>query len=370
LKLNIPEKIQSLQPYIPVKQSCELERDLGLKGSINLASNENPWGPSPRVLSSLQPALSHLNRYPEGSCYSLVETIASHYNLASGEVFVGNGSNEVIELLVKAFVSEGDQVITSHPSYVMYRNFVKMSSGDNVLVPLKKMSHDLSSILAGITDKTRLVFLDNPNNPTGTSIEPVKLYTFLSKVPEDVIVVLDQAYVEYMESDQQVDVYSLIKNVKARCPVVSVRTFSHAYGLSGLRVGFGLMPEEIAFCLHKVRQPYNVNGIAQLAAQAALEDDAYLLTIIERTWAARDFLRSELVKCGCVSYPSQTNFILVDVQGKADPLCEAMLHKGVIIRSLRSYGFPDCIRVSVGTEEENVHFIKTLFGCLQDLNYV
>ncbi len=366
MKLNIPGKIQTLHAYSSGQKLCVVGRN----ESINLASNENPWGPSPRVISALQSALLRLNRYPDDSCVYLVDALASHYSMMPGEVVIGNGSNEIIELLIKAFVGEGDRVITSHPSYLMYRRLVQMNGGENFLIPLKKMRHNLTAVLAAITEKTRLVFLDNPNNPTGTSLDPVDIYTFLSMVPESVIIVLDEAYVDFLESDQQVDVYSLIKNTKGRCPVVSVRTFSHAYGLSGLRIGYGLMPEEIAKCLHKVRQPYNVNSLAQLAATTALEDEEYLLTTIEQTRAGREFLRYELAKSGCVSYPSRTNFLLVDVQGKADPLCEAMLHQGVIIRSLRSYGFPDCIRVSIGTENENLLFIKALSECLQNLNYV
>jgi histidinol-phosphate aminotransferase len=370
MKLNIPENIKAIQRYTPARQLSVGDRPLGSKESIKLASNENPWGPSPRVTNVLQSAIHCLNRYPDDSCYSLVRALASHYGMPPDSFVVGNGSTEVIELLVKCFVRGGDRVIVSHPSCLLYRKFVQVSGGETFLVPLKKMSHDLSAILAGITEKTRLIFLDNPNNPTGTSIEPVDLYVFLSKVPEEVIVVLDETYVEFMESDQKVDVFSLIKNFNGRCAVVSVRTFSKAYGLSGLRIGFGIMPEEIAECIHRVRKSFNISSMAQVAARAALEDDKYLLTTIERTWAGREWLKSELIKSGCVSYPSRTNFILVDVQGKADPLCEAMLHKGVIIRSLRNYGFPDCIRVSVGTEKENSLFVTALSECLHDLNYV
>jgi histidinol-phosphate aminotransferase len=221
-----------------------------------------------------------------------------------------------------------------------------------------------------ISEKTRLIFLDNPNNPTGTFLNPGDLYVFLSKVPESVIVVLDEAYVDFMDDALQVDVYSLIRNCKGRCPVVSLRTFSKAYGLPGLRVGYGLMPKELAECLHKVRQPFNINSLAQVGALAALEDDDYYRLTLSRTLEGRKYLQTGVDKLGCVSYPSQANFFLIDVKGEADALYTAMLYKGVIVRSMGAYGFSNFIRVTVGTEEENERFISALAECLNELEYV
>lgn len=370
MKLKIPKNIESITPYPPGKPLDELEREYGVTDSIKLASNENPWGPSPQAIKAIENGLSNLNRYPDGSSYYLVEAIASKFNLASAEVVLGSGSNEVIEFLVKAFVEPGDEVITSHPSFLMYQKFVQVRGGVNHIMPLKNMQHDLQGILSAIHERTRLIFLDNPNNPTGTYIDPDQLYAFLSQVPEHVIVVLDEAYVDFMNIQYQVDVYSLIRNNKDRCGVVALRTFSKAYGLSGLRIGFGLMPQEIADCLHKVRQPFNINSLAQVAAQAAIEDTEFFEATLSKTIEGREFLMTEVDKLGCKSYPSETNFFLIDVLGDADKLYNAMLYKGVIVRSMRAYGFPRFIRITVGTDEENARFLRSFAECLKELNYV
>lgn len=369
LKLNIPKNIREIVPYSPGKPLEELEREYGVKNAIKLASNENPWGPSPRVMEAVQAALIHLHRYPDGSSYYLTCDIADHFGLLPEEVVLGNGSSELIECLVKAFVDGGDEVITSHPSFLMYQKCVQVRGGINRVVPLKDMHHDLKGILSSISGKTRLIFLDNPNNPTGTHINPVELYTFFSKVPEQVIVVLDEAYIDFMETELQVDVYSLIRNREGRCSVVSLRTFSKAYGLSGLRVGFGLMAKEIAQCLHKVRQPFNINSLAQVGARAALADTAYFKQTVRKTTDGREILITAVDKLGCTCYPSQTNFVLIDIKGDADTLYENMLYKGVIVRSMRAYGYPTCIRVTVGTNTENNRFLATLAESLKELTY-
>ncbi|WP_217909516.1 histidinol-phosphate transaminase [Desulfosediminicola flagellatus] len=370
MKLQIPENIQAITPYPPGKPLDELEREYGVKNSIKLASNENPWGPSPKAIAAIQDALGSLNRYPDGSSYYLTQAIAKHFGMSAQEIVLGSGSNEVIEFLVKAFVGVDDEVITSHPSFLMYQKFVQVRGGKNLVLPLKGMRHDLQAILASVTARTRLVFLDNPNNPTGTYINPADLYTFLSAMPEHVIVVLDEAYVDFMDMSYQVDIYSLIKNSDGRCPVVSLRTFSKAYGLSGLRVGFGLMAKEIADCLHKVRQPFNMNSLAQVAALAALEDTAFFDQTIKKTITGRNILMRGVEELGCKSYPSETNFFLIDVGGDADALYNAMLYKGVIVRSMRAYGFPQCIRITIGTDEENARFLNAFSECLKELEYV
>lgn len=370
LKIKIPENITTITPYPPGKPLDELEREYGITNSIKLASNENPWGPSPKVIRALRAELLNLHRYPDGSCYYLVQALAEKLGIAPSEIVMGNGSNEIIEFLVKAFVQEGDEVITSHPSFLMYQKIVQVRGGINHVVPLQDMRHDLGGIKKLVSEKTRLIFLDNPNNPTGTAIPPVQLYRFLSDIPESVIVVLDEAYVDFMEKKLQVDFYSLIRNVEGRCPVVFLRTFSKAYGLSGLRVGYGMMAREIAECLHKVRQPFNINQMAQVGALVALEDEEYYQLTLDKTAKARDYLRREVDKLGCKSYPTETNFFLIDVQGSADELYQAMLHKGVIVRSMSAYGFTNFIRVTFGTEEENKRFLTCLADCLTELDYV
>lgn len=370
LKIKIPANIATITPYPPGKPLDELEREYGITNSIKLASNENPWGPSPKVIRALRAELSQLHRYPDGSCYYLVQALAEKLGIAPGEIVMGNGSNEIIEFLVKAFVQEGDEVITSHPSFLMYQKIVQVRGGINHVVPLLDMRHDLGGIQKLVSEKTRLIFIDNPNNPTGTAIPLVELHRFLSDLPESVIVVLDEAYVDFMDKKLQVDFSSLIKNVEGRCPVVFLRTFSKAYGLSGLRVGYGMMAKGIAECLHKVRQPFNINQMAQVGALAALEDEEYYQLTLDRTAKARAYLSREVDKLGCRSYPTETNFFLIDVQGNADKLYQAMLYQGVIVRSMSAYGFTNFIRVTFGTDEENQRFVKSLADCLGELGYV
>lgn len=370
MKLHIPANIQAITPYPPGKPIDELEREYGVKDSIKLASNENPFGPSPLAVRAMRSALTGLHRYPDGSGFYLTKAIAKRFGFTPEQVVLGNGSNEIIEFLVKAFVESGDEVITSHPSFLMYQKFVQVRGGENFIVPLKNMSHDLGVILEMVSEKTRLIFLDNPNNPSGTIISPGELYTFLSNVPEHVLVVLDEAYIDFVDEDLQVDMYSLINNSDNRCGVVSLRTLSKAYGLAGIRIGFGLMDEKVASCLHKVRQPFNVNQMALVGAEAALADEEFYQKTLSQTQKGKVYLMAEVDKMGCTSFQSQTNFFLIDVHGDAMALYEAMLKRGVIIRSMSAYGFPDCIRINIGTDQENDRFLAALKESLEECGYV
>ncbi len=369
MKNTVPENIASIVPYPPGKPMDELEREYGVTSVIKLASNENAWGASPKAVQAMAASLNDMHRYPDGSNFYLVQAIARKLGFSPEEVVIGNGSDEIIEFLVKAYVQNGDEVITSHPSFLMYQKVVQVRGGVNIVLPLKGMTHDLTAILDNITDRTRLIFLDNPNNPTATAIAPVDLYEFLSAVPESVIVVLDEAYVDFMDFELQVDVYSLIKNSKGRCGVVSLRTFSKAYGLAGVRVGYGLMAAEVASFLHRVRSPFNVNKLAQVAAIAALDDTDFYQKTLQNTKEGMELLQREISSLGCTCYPSQTNFFLVDVGGDAATLYEAMLHKGVIIRSMKPYGYKNVIRITVGTGEENQRLLASLSDCLRELSY-
>ncbi len=370
MKIQVPDNIASIVPYPPGKPLEELEREYGVSNSIKMASNENPWGPSPKAIEAIREALTNLHRYPDGSGYYLVQALAAKLGVVAAEIVLGNGSNEIIEMLVKAYVQDGDEVVTSHPSFLMYQKIVQVRGGVNIVIPLLGMHHDLATILSVVTTKTRLIFLDNPNNPTGYPIKPPDLYSFLSAVPESVLVVLDEAYVDFMDNELQPDIFSLIRNSKGRCGVVSLRTFSKAYGLAGLRIGYGLMPSSVAINLHRVRQPFNVNQLAQVGALSALADEDFYQQTLQRTRQGLNYLQTEVAKLGCKSYPSQTNFFLVDVGGDATVLYEAMLHKGVIIRSMKPYGYTDMVRITVGSAEENQRFLAALSACLLELAYV
>ena len=370
MKLRPAPQISAIIPYPPGKPLEELEREYGITGSIKLASNENPWGPSPKAVAAIAGALTSLHRYPDGSSYYLTEALAQWTGAQPAEIILGNGSNELIEFLVKVFVQPGDEVITSHPSFLMYQKFVQVRGGVNTVIPLSNMGHDLTAILTAITARTRLIFLDNPNNPCGTLISREEFAEFLGRVPEEVVVVLDEAYVDFVAPELRIDVLSCIRKPEGLAPVVALRTFSKAFGLAGLRVGFGLMHPEIVSLMHRVRQPFNINLLGQIGATAALADrDHYEMTIRETT-RGRAWLSAEVEGLGCRAYPSHTNFFLIDVRGDATRLYESMLYQGVIVRSMKPYGFADFIRITVGTEAENQRFVLALSGCLRELGYV
>lgn len=369
MKLQVPENIKEITPYPPGKPIEELEREYGVTGSIKLASNENPFGPSPAAVSAMRLALENLHRYPDGSCYYLNQAMADHLGVAPEQLVFGNGSNEIIEFLVKAFVREGEEVITSHPSFLMYQKFVQIRGGRNHVVDLCDMYHDLEAITQLVSPATRLIFIDNPNNPTGTLLPWTRLKSFLSELPDRLIVVLDEAYIDFVDDDQRYDTLSLINEREGHCGVVLLRTFSKAYGLAGLRIGFGIMAAAVADCLHKVRQPFNINLVAQQGALAALGDEDFYQHTLRKTAAGKRYLTEALKRLGCSPFPSQTNFFLIDVKTDATTLYEAMLKKGVIIRSMKAYGYPSYIRINIGTDEENNRFLEALGEALEECRH-
>lgn len=370
MNLPIPEYIQNIVPYPPGKPLDELERQYGIKNAIKLASNENPWGPSPKAVAAIREALPNLHRYPDGASYNLSQALAKRLDCAPEMLVFGNGSNEMIEFLVKALMEPGDEAISSFPSFLMYQKFAQIRGGQNIVLPLNAMRHDLAGILEKVTERTRLIFLDNPNNPTGTAFNEAVFRGFLGKLPETVVVALDEAYVDFADPKTRLDSIALIKQRTGGPRVVALRTFSKAYGLAGLRLGFGVMDADLADMLHRVRQPFNVNSLAQIGALAALDDEEHYRRTVDGTRAGMAFLQAEVEKLGCRCYPSEANFFLIDVRGEAAALYEAMLHRGVIVRSMQAYGYPQYIRITVGTEAENRRFLAALAECLKELGYV
>jgi len=368
VKLKVAPNISSLVPYPPGKPIEELEREYGISGSIKLASNENAWGPSPRAVEAIRGALQNLHRYPDGSCYYLTRSLGDKIGVKKEEIVCGNGSNELIGLLITAFLQPGEEVITSHPTFLMYQKLVQVQGGRNKVVELgAAMHHDLEAILRAVSPQTRMVFLDNPNNPTGTIVDRDDFASFMAQLPRDVIVVLDEAYVDFMDPELRIDVLSYIRDKK---PVAALRTFSKAYGLSGLRLGYGIMHGEMASYLNRVRQPFNVNSLAQAGGLAALADEEHYRMTLEKSRTGIAWLREQVAKLGCRPMATQTNFFLIDVKGDAGKLYEHMLHQGVIIRPMQAYGFPNYIRITVGRAEENRRFIRSLAKSLQELGYV
>ncbi len=364
MKLQVSENIKNLIPYPPGKPLKELEREYGISDSIKMASNENSLGPSPKAVEAIKGCLAGLHRYPDGSCHYLAEAAAKKLGVAQDELVFGNGSNEVIDFLVRAFVTAGSEVITSHPSFLVYQTMVQARDGINIVVPLKDMRHDLDEIAGRVTDKTSLIFLDNPNNPTGTVFDKATFDGFLARIPETVVVVLDEAYVDFVDADIRIDVREYIHHFT---PVVGLRTFSKAYGIAGLRVGFGIMNSEIASYLHRVRQPFNVNELAQIGALACLADDEHYQNTMAMTRDGIDWLTQEIEQLECKVFTTQTNFFLVDVGCDCKDLYERMLHLGVIIRPMAAYGYGSYIRITVGTEAENQRLVRAMAQVLAEI---
>jgi histidinol-phosphate aminotransferase len=368
VKFKVAPNIRTLVPYPPGKPIEELEREYGISGSIKLASNENAWGPSPKAVEAIKEALQNLHRYPDGSCYYLTQSISEKLGVRPEEVVFGNGSNEIIGLLITAFLQPGEEVITSHPTFLMYQKLVQVQGGVNTVVGLTEgMNHDLKGILEAVSSKTRMIFLDNPNNPTGTIIDKGAFTSFMEELPDEVIVVLDEAYVDFVAPELRIDVLAYIREGR---PVAALRTFSKAYGLSGLRLGYGIMGVEMADYLNRVRQPFNVNSLAQIGGNAALSDEEHYQMTLQKSRDGIAWLSKEVEKLGCRPMETHTNFFLIDVKGDGKKLYEHMLHEGVIVRPMQAYGYPNYIRITVGQADENLRFVKALGKSLKELGYV
>jgi histidinol-phosphate aminotransferase len=347
--------IRDLRPYEPGKPIEEVERELGISGSVKLASNENPLGPSPRALEALGTAAQAIHRYPDGACFALRARLAERMGLGPDRFVFGSGADEVLELLAKTFLAPGDRVVLPWPSFAMYPLVVQGMGAEPIAVPLTaEMDHDLPAMAAAVAEGAKLVMLCNPNNPTGTSFGADALADFIAEIPDDVIVVLDEAYFEYVRRPDFPDSPALIA---ARPATVALRTFSKIYGLAGLRVGYGISDPELIGFLDRARHPFNVNSLAEAAALAALDDDEHVRRTLELNGSGIDFLTRELEALGYRVWPSDANFILVETgAGYAD----ALLRRGMIVRFHAGVGLDQHIRISVGTPEENEKLVKTL----------
>ena len=356
MNLSVPSYILSIQPYSPGKPLKELEREYGISNSIKLASNENPLGPSPKAIEAIKGAVENINRYPDARGHDLTKKISESLGIGQENIVLGNGSDEIIGMLTRALIQAHDEVIMPWPSFLMYDIMIRSVGAIPVYVPLNSLLIDLNSIQSRITPKTRMVFLCNPNNPTGTVFSKTDFETFLESIPE-VIVVVDEAYMEFVRDKKCA---RSIDYLNADMVVVALRTFSKAYGLAGLRIGYGIMPQVIADIINRIRLPFNANSLAQVAAAAALEDKEFLQKTVDLVQEGLDFLYDSLEKLGIKYFPSQANFFLIDVEKDADEVFENMLRQGVIVRSMTSYGYPNYIRINVGLLNENVRFIKAL----------
>ena len=361
--------VQQLQPYLPGKPVEELERELGITGSIKLASNENPLGPSPAGLAAAQKVLGNVNYYPDGGGHLLRMALAEKHGVTPDCITLGNGSNDVLELIARAFLTADRAAMFSQYAFAVYPIVTQAIGATAQVVPALPVDHDnmpyghdLDSMAGAIDEATRVVFIANPNNPTGTWLAPDELDSFLARVPGDIIVVLDEAYYEYMPEDLQPATHRLLECYDN---LVVTRTFSKIYGLAGLRVGYGVSCPEIADLLNRVRQPFNVNLPAQAAAVAALADEAHLGRSIECNRTGLKQLSEGLRRLGLGHIPSIGNFITVDFNAPAMPIYQALLREGVIVRPVGNYGMPHHLRITVGTGEQNKRLLDALENVLQ-----
>jgi len=362
MKLSIPDSIFSLKPYVPGKPIDELERDYGVKDIIKLASNENPLGPSPMALKAIQETLAKLNRYPDGGCHDLVKKLSDKFNVAPDNIVLGNGSDDIIGMLVLAFLRPGDEAVLPKPSFLMYDIAVRSVGATPVYVPLKFLSIDLEGMKERISPNTRMIFICNPNNPTGTIVSAQDFDAFIHAIPQDIVVVVDEAYIEFARDKNCV---SAVRYADMGRPVVTLRTFSKVYGLAGLRVGYGIMAQEIAALLNRVRHPFNVNSVAQTGAAAALEDTAFFEKTIRLIHEGLDFFYESFDRLGIKYVPTQANFFLIEVSKDANKVFESLLRLGIIIRSMASYGYSNYIRVNAGLPEENTRLVDGLIRVLR-----
>ncbi|WP_278400184.1 histidinol-phosphate transaminase [Stutzerimonas kunmingensis] len=351
--------VQKLSPYVPGKPVEELARELSLDpaGIVKLASNENPLGPSPKVLDAIRAELSELTRYPDGNGFALKQRLAERYSVGINQVTLGNGSNDILELVARAYLAPGLNAVFSEHAFAVYPIATQAVGSEGRAVPARNWGHDLDAMAAAIDENTRVVFVANPNNPTGTWFDAAALGGFLARVPECVLVVLDEAYIEYAEGQELPDGLAFL----ADYPNLLVsRTFSKAYGLAALRVGYAISSPVIADVLNRVRQPFNVNSLALAAACAALDDVDYLLASRKANDAGMLQLETGFRQLGLEWIPSRGNFIAVDFARDAAPINQALLREGVIVRPVAGYGMPTFLRISIGTEQENARFLDVL----------
>jgi histidinol-phosphate aminotransferase len=347
---------RNLAPYQPGKPIEELERELGISDVVKLASNENPLGPSPRALRALQGSLGELHRYPDGNGFELKRALARRLGVDPAQITLGNGSNDVLELLARAFVRPGDEVVFSEHAFAVYPLVTQAVGGAAVVVPARDYGNDPDAMRMAVTAGSRMIFIANPNNPTGTWLARDALHNFLRAVPAEVIVVLDEAYFEFVTEPEYPNG---IKWLSEFPNLVVTRTFAKIFGLAGLRVGYGVSNPQIADILNRVRQPFNVNTLAMVAAVAALDDDEHVRASIELNRRGMKQLCDGFERLGLRYIHSAGNFISVEV-GDAARIYDALLRKGVIVRPIGNYGLPRHLRVTVGLEAENARFLDAL----------
>lgn len=356
--------VQQLRPYLPGKPVEELERELGISGSIKLASNENPLGPCAKALHAIQQHAASVSFYPDGGGYKLSARLAEKYGIERACVTLGNGSNDILELVARAFLTPDTSAVYSEYSFAVYPIVVQavgatahVAKANPLTHPVMPLGHDAEAMLAGVDASTRVMFIANPNNPTGTWLELDTLQQLLSAIPSDVIVLLDLAYNEYMDAELQPDISAWLQ---AYPNLVITCTFSKIHALAGLRIGYSLSSPEIADLLNRVRQPFNTNLLAQAAALASLDDDKHIGNSVSLNNAGKQYLQQAFDTLSLPYLPTMGNFITLDLKREAMPVYDSLLRKGVIVRPIANYNLPEHLRITIGTEEQNKRFVKAL----------
>jgi len=352
--------ISSLKAYIPGKPIEDVQAELGLSDVAKLASNETPIGPSPMAVEAAHRELAKINLYPEGPATVLRNKMARRLSIEPEMITFSNGADNCLTLVSNAFIDEGDEVVMAEPTFSCYQTLTVIMGGRPVQVKLRNLTHDLDAMLAAVTKKTKLVFVCNPNNPTGTIVKRSDLERFISRLPGHVLLVLDEAYFEFASDHDYPD---SVEYIKKGMNVIGLRTFSKIYGIAGLRIGYALGSSEFIGALNKVREPFPVSRIAQAAALAALDDDDYRAAVLKNNEEGKAYLMGEFERMGLPFAPSQTNFIFVDLKMDCRQAFDSILRKGIIIRPGHIWNSPTCARVTIGTMDQNRKFIRALEEC-------
>jgi len=357
VSVRIPDHIRDITPYVPGKPIDEAEREVGVRQAVKLASNENPLGPSPRAVTAIRDVAGRVHRYPDAGGQALRAALASRLGVPAGQIVLGNGSTEIVELLAKTLLSDGSGAIVASQAFIMYRIAVRAMGAPLREVPLVGHRHDLRAMADACGPRTAIVYIGNPNNPTGTYITRAEMDEFLARLPGTVLVVLDEAYRDYVEAADYPDGLDDLRKGRS---VAVLRTFSKIYGLAGLRIGYAAMSDELAAAVERVRSPFNTSVIGQIAALAALDDVDHVARSREENARERAFLTQEVARRDVTCIPSVANFLLIETPVDGQDLYTRLLNQGVIVRPMGAYGFPRGLRVSVGTRSENLRFLAAL----------
>ncbi len=361
---NLARKgILEIESYVPGKSIEEVQKEFAAKRWIKLASNENLLGPSPKAVAAIRKELPNIYLYPEGPCTVLRKALAEKFAIPERMVVISNGADNLILMIANAFVNEGDEVLMAEPTFSVYTNVTQIMGGKPIKVKLKDFTHDLESVLKKVNRKTKLVFICNPNNPTGTTVSLEAFNHFLSKLPKRVIVVLDEAYGDFVEGAFYPNGLYYLKEKRQ---LIVLRTFSKVYGLAGLRIGFALGREDLVDCLYQVRDPFPVHRLAQVAAVAALNDEDHVIRSIQLVYEGKRYLYRELDRMRLFYVPSQANFIFIDFGKDSGEIFEALLKEGIIIRPGKVWGYPTFARVTIGRMDHNRRFINALKKILRE----